>query len=497
MTLDVPLHLLKALDPARLSWLVPGLVEEKAAELIRSLPKALRRNYVPAPDFARAFFQAAYRAKPRGRDAIGGSSGAFPDPSDRRAGVGARLRRGRTGSAPAHELPLWPSATARCWRVARPVGTAADDSARRRTRLCRQRRRAAGAPRTDQLSRDAGSRCRSAAPPACPPTRRWSTKATRWHWLSLPIRCRRAPSMSAACAGWPLLGAGRQGQAGAQAIARVAQARPAVCRDRIVRAAARRHRRGRAQCIAGRRPGGNPRQGRLRCAVAKIGRQLFEQSMQRLQLAETILAAYAEVKPKLESKLIGWARGNLDDISAHLRQPGARRLPARDAGRLPGRISALPEGAGPARGAGHRRSDQGPGPHAGTASRSPMRWNRPGRAIRVLTPAWLEFQRTSKSCACRPSPRNWERAAGFAQTPGARAGAASLNGSPAPYCVPGEKKANLGASNPQSSTVTAIAPANDLASPKTLVDWLDRHASVPALKPLLPVLQEYPVRCPR
>jgi len=39
--------------------------------------------------------------------------------------------------------------------------------------------------------------------------------------------------------------------------------------------------------------------------------------------------------------------------------------------------------------------------------------------------------------------------------------------------------------------VTAIAPANDLASPKTLVDWLDRHASVPALKSLLPVLREF------
>src|SRR4029079_10925753 len=58
VTLDVPLHLLKALDPARLSWLAPGLVEEKAAALIRALPKSLRRNYVPAPDFARAFVQA-------------------------------------------------------------------------------------------------------------------------------------------------------------------------------------------------------------------------------------------------------------------------------------------------------------------------------------------------------------------------------------------------------------------------------------------------------
>ncbi len=58
MTVAVPLHLLNALDPVRLGWLVPGLVEDKAVALIRGLPKAQRRNYVPAPDFARAFQEA-------------------------------------------------------------------------------------------------------------------------------------------------------------------------------------------------------------------------------------------------------------------------------------------------------------------------------------------------------------------------------------------------------------------------------------------------------
>src|SRR5690606_35541582 len=58
MTVVVPLHLLNALDPARLSWLAPGFVVDKAAALIRSLPKALRRNFVAAPDFARAFAEA-------------------------------------------------------------------------------------------------------------------------------------------------------------------------------------------------------------------------------------------------------------------------------------------------------------------------------------------------------------------------------------------------------------------------------------------------------
>ncbi|KAG1256091.1 hypothetical protein G6F68_009937 [Rhizopus microsporus] len=58
VTLDVPLHLLNALDPVQLGWLAPGFVADKASALIRSLPKAMRRNYVPAPDFGRAFYEA-------------------------------------------------------------------------------------------------------------------------------------------------------------------------------------------------------------------------------------------------------------------------------------------------------------------------------------------------------------------------------------------------------------------------------------------------------
>ncbi|MHB1895638.1 MAG: ATP-dependent RNA helicase HrpA [Metallibacterium sp.] len=55
ITLRVPLALLNALPEARLQWLVPGLLAEKIAEMIRGLPRSLRRNFVPAPDFARAF----------------------------------------------------------------------------------------------------------------------------------------------------------------------------------------------------------------------------------------------------------------------------------------------------------------------------------------------------------------------------------------------------------------------------------------------------------
>jgi len=58
VTLHIPLALVNAVSASRCEWLVPGLLPEKVAELIRALPKALRRNFVPAPDFARAFAEA-------------------------------------------------------------------------------------------------------------------------------------------------------------------------------------------------------------------------------------------------------------------------------------------------------------------------------------------------------------------------------------------------------------------------------------------------------
>ncbi|QDP96491.1 ATP-dependent RNA helicase HrpA [Microlunatus elymi] len=50
--IEIPVGLLNRTDPAKFSWQVPGLRSELAGELIRSLPKAIRRNFVPAPQFA-------------------------------------------------------------------------------------------------------------------------------------------------------------------------------------------------------------------------------------------------------------------------------------------------------------------------------------------------------------------------------------------------------------------------------------------------------------
>ncbi|HET9033905.1 MAG TPA: ATP-dependent RNA helicase HrpA [Dokdonella sp.] len=64
VTAHVPLALVNALSASACEWLVPGLLIEKVSELIRGLPKSLRRNFVPAPDFARAFVESLGDDKP-------------------------------------------------------------------------------------------------------------------------------------------------------------------------------------------------------------------------------------------------------------------------------------------------------------------------------------------------------------------------------------------------------------------------------------------------
>lgn len=54
VTLSVPVSLLQQLPKHRLEWLVPGMLEEKIIALIRSLPKQVRKNFVPVPDYSKA-----------------------------------------------------------------------------------------------------------------------------------------------------------------------------------------------------------------------------------------------------------------------------------------------------------------------------------------------------------------------------------------------------------------------------------------------------------
>ena len=53
VTVEVPVELLSSVSPESFDWLVPGMRPELVTELIRTLPKVIRRNVVPAADWAR------------------------------------------------------------------------------------------------------------------------------------------------------------------------------------------------------------------------------------------------------------------------------------------------------------------------------------------------------------------------------------------------------------------------------------------------------------
>ena len=314
VTLDVPLHLLKAIDSARLSWLVPGLVEEKATELIRSLPKAQRRNYVPAPDFARAFFQ------------------AYPVPeADDLAGTFARFLTRATG-APVAALDFDEHALAPHLRMNVRLGerdgrvlALSRDLAALKERFGEAAEKAFAERAGERLARDGllvfpdepvpmqvdGA----AGVPAYP--------ALVDEGESVALRVFADPDEARA-----------RHEGGVRRLAllaladKVKHARkqlPVSPKLGLLYAAIESSERLRADIVEA-ALNAQLAQGlsavrdkpSFDAGVARIGKDLFPAAMQRLQLAESILAAYAEIKPRLESKLLGWAKGNLDDLSAHL-----------------------------------------------------------------------------------------------------------------------------------------------------------------------------------
>ena len=78
VTVHVPLKALSRLTPEQFTWNVPGLLDELIVGLIKSLPKSLRVQFVPAPDTARkirAWIDDRYPALP----GTGTSDDAWPD----------------------------------------------------------------------------------------------------------------------------------------------------------------------------------------------------------------------------------------------------------------------------------------------------------------------------------------------------------------------------------------------------------------------------------
>jgi ATP-dependent helicase HrpA len=315
VTLDVPLHLLGALDAARLTWLVPGLVEEKATELIRSLPKALRRNYVPAPDFARAFAQ------------------AHPAPeADALPGTLARFLTRATG-APVQPLDF--------------DGDALPPHLRMNLRLAEREGRVLA------TSRDlAALQARFGAQAERAFAERAGERLAQKGLHAFPAE--PVPMQIAGGAGVPAFPAlvDEGDSVALDVFADATQAREAHVRGvrrlaRMALADAIKHARKQLPVspklgllYAAIETSERLREDIVEAALAALlaegledirsapafaarmdatRRALFGEAMTRLALAETILSAVAQVKPRLESELLGWASGNLGDIQAHLR----------------------------------------------------------------------------------------------------------------------------------------------------------------------------------
>ena len=58
VTLLLPVAALNQIPATACDWLVPGLLEEKIATLLKGLPQSLRRNFVPLPQYAQAATEA-------------------------------------------------------------------------------------------------------------------------------------------------------------------------------------------------------------------------------------------------------------------------------------------------------------------------------------------------------------------------------------------------------------------------------------------------------
>ncbi|TQL50515.1 ATP-dependent RNA helicase HrpA [Ornithinicoccus hortensis] len=58
VTVHIPIEVLNRLTPDGFDWLVPGLREDLVTALVKALPKATRRHFVPAPDHARRALRA-------------------------------------------------------------------------------------------------------------------------------------------------------------------------------------------------------------------------------------------------------------------------------------------------------------------------------------------------------------------------------------------------------------------------------------------------------
>jgi ATP-dependent helicase HrpA len=322
MTVVVPLHLLNALDAARLSWLAPGFVADKAAALIRSLPKAQRRNFVPAPDFARAFAE------------------AWPQPSaDSIEGELARFLHKATGAAlaatdfePASIEPHLHANLRLLDADGRSVLAESRDLAGLRVRFGERASAAFARHAAQGMARRGLTAFPDAPIPAQVPgaggVPAWPALQDDGDDASLAVHADRAVAAGLHPGGvrrlLAIALADRMKQARKQL---PVQAKTALLYAAIESAAPR--------GVAADSLRADLVDGAFAALAADgldairdpqafaerrdaIGKALFPEAVERLRQAEAILGLVADARAKLDSKLVGWARGNLDDMQAQL-----------------------------------------------------------------------------------------------------------------------------------------------------------------------------------
>ncbi|ATE73194.1 DUF3418 domain-containing protein [Lysobacter capsici] len=350
MTVAVPLHLLNALDPAQLSWLAPGFVADKAAALIKSLPKTLRRNFVPAPDFAKAFHEAHRQAE-----------------ADDLVSVLARFLRKLTGTEVAAtdfdpstiephlriNLRLLDAADPRGGKDAeRKVLAESRDLDELRQRFGERAARAFAAQAADGLGQQGLTAFPDQPIPMSVPGAAGVPAFPALHddgdTVSLRVHAEREAALRAHPGGVRRLLAIAMAEKLKQARKQMPiQAKTGLLYAAIESAAPRKDRVSPTRAAQDRASHDRPRDSdRLRedlvdgalqsllgddadlVAVRDpagfelrretVARKLFPEAMERLRQAETILGAVAEARARLESSLMGWASGNLDDMRAQL-----------------------------------------------------------------------------------------------------------------------------------------------------------------------------------
>ena len=314
VTLHLPLHLLNALDAVRLSWLVPGLLEDKLAELLRGLPKALRRNFVPVPDFARAFVE----------------TGATRQDLPVTHALGEFLKRATGVEVPPGE---WDEASVPAhlrFNLRLSEGTQILEESRDLADL----KSRFGARAQAAFAAEAGKKLDGHAVQVFPQE-------------GVPEQIRGAAGVPA----FPALSA-----EGDEVVIRVyadgdqaRAAHPQGVRALLIRALADRLKQTRKQlpispktglmyaavesserlredlvgaalnALAGEAPARIRTRAEFDALVSEIGRGLFAETLRRLELTERIVAAYAELVPALEQPLMGLGTASFEDLRAQLK----------------------------------------------------------------------------------------------------------------------------------------------------------------------------------